>query len=201
MRYLVLIICIVFSTSIASAIPSDEAQNKVKNLPCKTGGTVDEHLTKKADIPAMDDMGWSAYPLDDGAFHVERFMILSDRMRLIYRWHVDTQGNVTAVNGKAKSITVPNKYTHYIESRDKANTRIDHKSGDNVVLRNKSDDAFAIHKDAELSNITNLFSNGIKATIKSFKTFPDKPTAYKVQLTLGDGSIYNGWVPGNVINN
>src|SRR3990167_2434012 len=49
------------------------------------GGTIDQYLTKKADIPAMEDMDWHVYPRKDG-FEVERMLLLDQRMSLLYKW-------------------------------------------------------------------------------------------------------------------
>lgn len=84
---------------------SYEAEKKVKNLPCKKGGTIDTYLNKKAAIPAIEDLGWNVFPVSDGGFDVERLMILNSKLKLIYRWHVDKSGKVKASNGKAIGIT------------------------------------------------------------------------------------------------
>lgn len=80
------------------------AEQNVKNLPAQKGGTVDEYLTKKASIPAIEDLGWSTYPDTDGGFRVERWMLL-DTMKLIYRWQVNPDGSIVPVNGKAIDVT------------------------------------------------------------------------------------------------
>ncbi len=84
---------------------SYEAEKRVKNLPCKKGGTIDMYLNKNAAIPAIEDLGWNVFPSSDGAFDVERLMILNNKLKLKYRWHVDKYGKVKASNGKAIDIT------------------------------------------------------------------------------------------------
>ena len=84
---------------------SYEAMKRVKNLPCKKGGTVDTYLNKKAAIPAIKDLGWNVFPSSDGGFDVERLMILNNKLKLKYRWQVDKYGTVKATNGKAIGIT------------------------------------------------------------------------------------------------
>jgi len=79
------------------------AEQKVKNLQSIKCGTVDEYLTGKAAIPAMNDLGWATYPEDSG-YRVERIMTI-DSLTAIYRWIVDLDGNVTPVNGKAIGVT------------------------------------------------------------------------------------------------
>nr|WP_319492617.1 hypothetical protein [uncultured Desulfobacter sp.] len=82
-----------------------QAKRIMKNLPCKMGGTIDKCLTKKASIPAVEDLGWVTSPLSDGSFEVERLLLLNKKMPLKYKWHVDKYGNVKAINGKAIGIT------------------------------------------------------------------------------------------------
>ncbi len=81
------------------------AQERVKQLPCRHGGTVAEYLDRKADIPAVDDLGWHTYPLKDGDFQVERLMLLNGKDKLSFRWIVDRAGNISPENGKAIGIT------------------------------------------------------------------------------------------------
>ncbi len=88
---------------------------------------------------------------------------------------------------------------HSTEPKPKPRKNIFYETGSTIKLHNPSDTTVAIYKDESLGNITSLFTNGIGATITEFKTFPDKPIAYKVQILLKDGSKYTGWVPENVI--
>jgi hypothetical protein len=135
----------------------------------------------------------------------------------------DKSKNIKAVNDKAKhehdtvktvkdntkTTAGPSKTTAnstridnlYVESNWQASKGLNCKQGDNIVLCNRSDSVFAIYKNYKLDNITNLFTNGIKATIKDYKIFSDKPTVYKVQFALKDGSVYGGWVCENAISN
>jgi len=80
-----------------------EAEQKVKRLPSSKGGTVDQFLDNKANVPAVEDLGWTTRPYQ-GGFKVERVLLLG-KMKLIYRWSVDSNGTVKAVNGKAIGIT------------------------------------------------------------------------------------------------
>jgi hypothetical protein len=82
----------------------EQAEEIVRKLPCSEGGTIDQYLTKKADIPAMEDLGWHVYPRKDG-FEVERMLLLDQRMSLLYKWHVDKSGKAKPLNGKAIGIT------------------------------------------------------------------------------------------------
>lgn len=88
----------------SSKIDWQTATEMVKKLPCKKGGTVDEYLTKKAGVPAVEDLDWHTYPRDDG-FEVERLLLLDNRLKLQYKWHVSFDGHIRAINGKAMGIT------------------------------------------------------------------------------------------------
>lgn len=104
-------ILVLFITSFANAedYPAEwdgweDAEEIVKNLPCSKGGTVDRYLTKKANVPEVEDLGWNVYPGKDG-FEIERLLLLDQRMPLEYRWHVDSKGKAKPINGKAIGIT------------------------------------------------------------------------------------------------
>ena len=98
-----------------------------------------------------------------------------------------------------KEVTSSGSKEHYIKYGSRSRLNILYETGNIVRLHNPSDTTVAIYKDESLSNITNIFTNGIGATVIEFKTFPDKPIAYKVQILLKDGSEYTGWVHENVI--
>jgi hypothetical protein len=60
---------------------------------------------KKAKITVVEDLGWKAYPREDG-FEIERLMLLNKTMPLSYKWHVDKNTGVAKpINGKAIGIT------------------------------------------------------------------------------------------------
>lgn len=83
------------------------AQKIVMSQTCSEGGTIDQCLNQKVIVPAVEDLGWKAYPRDDG-FEVERLMLLNQTksmMKLSYRWHVDFYGAVKPINGKAMGLT------------------------------------------------------------------------------------------------
>ena len=80
-----------------------EAEQKVKNLPSVKGGTVGQFLDKKASVQVVEDLGWITAPYQ-GGYTVERLLLLG-KIKLIYRWSVDSNGKVKAVNGKAIGIT------------------------------------------------------------------------------------------------
>jgi hypothetical protein len=85
-------------------LKGEQAEAFVKNLPCSRGGTVDQFLTKKAEIPSVEDLGWHVYPKEDG-FEVVRLLLTRQKIESKYRWHVYKTGKVEPLNGKAIGIT------------------------------------------------------------------------------------------------
>ncbi len=85
-------------------LKEEQAEAFVKNLPCSRGGTVDQFLTKKAEIPSVEDLGWHVYPKEDG-FEVVRLLLTRQKIESKYRWHVYKTGKVKPLNGKAIGIT------------------------------------------------------------------------------------------------
>jgi len=82
----------------------EQAVEFVKNLPCSRWGTIDQYLTKKAEISSVEDLGWKVYPKEDG-FEVERLLLIRQKIESKYRWHVYKTGKVKPLNGKAIGIT------------------------------------------------------------------------------------------------
>lgn len=99
-----------------------------------------------------------------------------------------------------ETITLQQKDERYVESKTLSRANVLYEIGNIIKLRNSSDTVFALYKDESLSNITNLFTNGIKATIMDYEALPDKPFVYKIQMFLKDGSEYIGWVSESVIS-
>jgi hypothetical protein len=85
-------------------LKGEQAEAFVKNLPCSRGGTVGQFLTKKAEIPSVEDLGWHVYPKEDG-FEVVRLLLTRQKIESKYRWHVYKTGKVKPLNGKAIGIT------------------------------------------------------------------------------------------------
>ena len=102
----VFLLCFSATLLYADEISYVEAKQIVKNLPCSKGGTIDVYLNKKASTPAVDDLGWKAYPREDG-FEIERLMLLMSNkiIKLSYKWHVSFDGNARPINGKAMGLT------------------------------------------------------------------------------------------------
>ncbi len=82
----------------------EQAEELVKNHLCSREGTIDQYLTKKAEIPSIKDLGWHVSTKEDG-FEVERLLIYSQKIQSKYRWHVYKSGRVTPLNNKAIGIT------------------------------------------------------------------------------------------------
>jgi len=85
-------------------LKGEQAKAFVKNLPCSRGGTVGQYLSKKVEIPSVEDLGWKVYPKEDG-FEVERLLLTRQKIESKYRWHVYKSGKVKPVNSKAIGIT------------------------------------------------------------------------------------------------
>ena len=85
-------------------LKEEQAEAFVKNLSCSRGGTVDQFLTKKAEIPSVEDLGWHVYPKEDG-FEVVRLLLTRQKIESKYRWHVYKTGKAKPLNGKAIGIT------------------------------------------------------------------------------------------------
>ena len=83
---------------------AEQAEAFVKNLPCSRGGTVDQYLTKKSEVPSVEDLGWQVYPKEDG-FEVERILLTRQKIESKYRWHIYKSGKVKPLNAKAIGIT------------------------------------------------------------------------------------------------
>ena len=81
-----------------------QAVEFVKNLSCSRGGTIDQYLTNKAEIPSIEDLGWKGHPKEDG-FAVVRLLLFNQKIQSKYIWHVYKMGKVTPLNGKAIGIT------------------------------------------------------------------------------------------------
>lgn len=183
------------------------AENKVKNFPCSEGGTIEQFLNKKAEIPAIEDLGWNVYPWEDG-FEVERRLLLDQGMSLEYKWHVDNSGKVKPLNGKAigitsqitgKPATRESKPFYRKSKTTKSSGRI-FNINDIITLSSPSDTVVAIYKDESLDQITRMFTNGIEAKVIDYKSLPDKPVVYKIQISLQDGTEYTGWVTEGVLS-
>ena len=83
---------------------AEQAETFVKNLPCSRGGTVNQFLAKKVEIPSIEDLGWHVHPKEDG-FEVERLLLTRQKIESKYRWHVYKSGKVKPINSKAIGIT------------------------------------------------------------------------------------------------
>jgi hypothetical protein len=101
---------------------------------------------------------------------------------------------------KEETITSKQKNKRYVKSENLSLKNILYEIGNTIKLRNPSDKVFAFYKDDSLSNATNIFTNGINATIMDYKALPDKSFVYKMQMFLKDGSEHIGWVPESNIS-
>ena len=113
----------------------------------------------------------------------------------------ETEELLDQLGYEEETISLQQKDERYVESKNLSPANVLYETGNTIKLRNPSDTVFALYKDDSLSNITNLFSNGIKASIMDYKALPDKPVIYKIQILLKDGSEYTGWISGDIISN
>lgn len=86
----------------ALASPSDEAEQMVKNQPCKEGETVAQYLEHKLSS-SHRDLGWRVYTEEDG-IQVERAFLVSKSMELRYRWRVESGGAIRPVSERAAGL-------------------------------------------------------------------------------------------------
>jgi len=120
-------------------------------------------------------------------------------------WVIDNEGNPlwetshTDTRAKKTSVAAQPTASSYVEFKGNSRKNILYQAGTTIKLHNSSDTVVAIYKDESLQNITNIFTNGIAATITDYKISPDKPTAYEIRILLKDGSEHTGWIPGWVI--
>jgi len=84
------------------------AEYKIKNLECRKWGTVGQYLDQKTSAPIVQDLGWKVEVLPEGAYDVERALTLNSRFSISYKWHIDKDGKVEAVNKEAVEITGKN---------------------------------------------------------------------------------------------
>lgn len=88
---------------IAHAAPSDgEAEQMVRNQPCKDGESVAQYLDHKLSS-SHRDLGWRVFPAENG-LDVERAFLASKSMELRYRWRVDGTGQVQAISDRAQNL-------------------------------------------------------------------------------------------------
>ena len=83
--------------------PEYIAEQKVKMLPSKHGGTVDAYMTNMAKIPFAEDLGWQVKALEDG-YEVERSLLINNTKTFSYKWKVSDSGEVTPLNDGARSL-------------------------------------------------------------------------------------------------
>lgn len=90
------------SASRAESLNASQAENLVKSASCTDGETVDAALQKKASS-WQRDLGWQVFE-ENGAYAVEKSLLISKSIQLRFRWLVDAQGKVSASSDRAKDL-------------------------------------------------------------------------------------------------
>ncbi|TAN50686.1 MAG: hypothetical protein EPN21_08365 [Methylococcaceae bacterium] len=99
---LALLLCALSSAAPAAVASQTDAEQIVKNQPCKAGETVEQWMDHSLK-PSHRDLGWRVFALDNG-YDVERAFMVSKSMELHYRWRVDGSGAMQAVSGRAQQL-------------------------------------------------------------------------------------------------
>ncbi len=84
---------------------NEKALDLVKNTTSTEGGSLDSYFENKGGKGVVMDLGWKVYPRLNGAFEVERLMLLKEKSPTSYKWMVDRNGKITPMNGKALGVT------------------------------------------------------------------------------------------------
>jgi hypothetical protein len=93
-----------FSIPVRAETDDKQPLELVKNQACAEGGTLYAGFTNK-DKRSSLDLGWKVYPGQNGAFEVERLMLLNEKSPTSYKWMVDRDGKIKAIYGKAMGVT------------------------------------------------------------------------------------------------
>jgi hypothetical protein len=81
-----------------------QALDLVKNQASTEGGTLDAYFENQKQKAKLD-LGWKVYPRQNGAFEVERLMLLNEKSPTSFKWVVDRGGKIKPINGKAIGVT------------------------------------------------------------------------------------------------
>ena len=98
---LFIVLALVFALAACSSITSDQALDKVRNQELKSGKTVDQALTEKANMPLISDAGWTVREDAEGGFIVERVLKFSNMAEVAYTWKVSKKGEIRPETEKA----------------------------------------------------------------------------------------------------
>lgn len=85
-------------------IDETQAEAVVRNMPCLNGLTIDNILKDKIKTRSQRDLGWQIFKQEDQTFDVERAFLMNKSMQIRFRWHINTDGSITAVSSRAQSL-------------------------------------------------------------------------------------------------
>jgi|LakMenE18May11ns_1017448.scaffolds.fasta_scaffold9327314_2 hypothetical protein len=100
-------ICLIGLSLVSPVIQAQDAYTvaleQVKNQLCNDHETVEQFLERKLK-PSHRDLGWQIFKTDDGAYDVERTFLISKSMEMRYRWRVNPDGRLSAVNQRSQTL-------------------------------------------------------------------------------------------------
>ncbi len=92
------------SSPVWAEMDDKQALDLVKNQASTEGGSLDDYFAKQTKQAKLD-LGWKVYPRQNGAFEVERLMLLNEKSPTSFKWVVDRDGKIKPINGKAMGVT------------------------------------------------------------------------------------------------
>jgi hypothetical protein len=98
--FTLLVLCDTVSAEPLTAIHAEE---QVKTQTCRDNENIDETLKKTIRSHSQRDLGWWVFP-DDGAYNVERTVLVSKSFKIRYRWHVAQDGRITPASQRAEDL-------------------------------------------------------------------------------------------------
>lgn len=100
-------ICLIGLSLVSPMIHAQDAYTvaleQVKNQLCNDRETVEQYLERKLK-PSHRDLGWQIFKTEDGAYDVERTFLISKSMEMRYRWRVNPNGSLSAVNQRSQTL-------------------------------------------------------------------------------------------------
>ena len=95
-KSVVLFVCVVLVVfavlRLWQVLAGSRRRKSSRSCRAQKGGTLDQYFSEKAEVPALEDLGWIVYQRDYG-FEVERMLVLDQNTQLLYKWSVDSAGN------------------------------------------------------------------------------------------------------------
>ena len=98
----IIVLVVLLVHTVYAQVDGTSAESIVKNSPC-LNKTIEEVLKDKLKTSSQRDLGWQVFN-EDGEFEVERAFLMSKGMQLRFRWHVNPDGSIKPVSGRAESL-------------------------------------------------------------------------------------------------